>query len=168
MKLASAPWSLPGPVAQRGSALVVGLIMLVVLTILAITGMNVASTELVMAGGEQDRARAFNAAEAGIERAARTLGDVPATPGAEVTSAVTQVEGSSVNAATGAAVETFQTTTRYRGSTELINNFNGNKIQGFHYEIDSVGSSARGATSNHEQGAYLVNPTFGQQSFGPL
>ncbi len=113
-------------------------------------------------------ARAFNAAEAGIERATRTLGKVPATPGAAVTSAVTEVEGSSVSAATDAAVETFQTTTRYRGSTELVNTFNGNKIQGFHYEIGSVGRADRGATAHHEQGAYLVNPTFGQQSFGPL
>lgn len=156
------------PGAERGAALVVGLIMLVVLTILAITGMSIASTELIMAGSEQDRARAFNAAEAGIERATRTLSDVPAIPGASVEGAVTDVEGAAVNVATGEAVEQYQVTVSYRGSTEIINNFNGNKIQGFHYEVDSVGTASRGATSTHEQGAYLVNPTFGQNSFGPL
>lgn len=160
--------SLQSPAAQRGAALVVGLIMLVVLTILAVTGMNVASTELIMAGGEQDRARAFNAAEAGVERATRSLSDVPAAPGASQTTGPVAVEGSAINAATGDAVEQYEITISYRGSTEIVNNFNGNKIQGFHYEVDSVGTASRGAQSTHEQGAYLVNPNFGQNSFGPL
>jgi type IV pilus assembly protein PilX len=53
---------------QRGAALVVGMILLVVLTLLAVSGMNTASTELRMAGNEQFRKRAFEASESGIER----------------------------------------------------------------------------------------------------
>ena len=58
---------------QRGAALVVGMIMLAILTLLAITAMNTSSTELVMAGNEQFRERAFQMAEAGIEQAVRKL-----------------------------------------------------------------------------------------------
>src|SRR5258708_27097527 len=54
---------------QRGAALVIGLILLLLLTLLAVSAMNSASLEFVMAGNEQYRANAFSAAEAGIERA---------------------------------------------------------------------------------------------------
>jgi type IV pilus assembly protein PilX len=54
---------------QSGAALVVGLLLLLVLTILAISGMTTASLELQMAGNEQYQERAFQSAEAGIEQA---------------------------------------------------------------------------------------------------
>lgn len=57
---------------HSGAALVVGLILLVVLTIMAISSMNTASLDLIMAGNEQFRGRAFTAAETGIERAWNT------------------------------------------------------------------------------------------------
>lgn len=156
------------PHKQRGAALVVGLIMLVVLTILAITGMNVASTELVMAGTEQDRVRAFSAAETGVERAARALDDVPATPGSEVTVAATDVDGSSLNAATGDATERYETTTRFRGGSQICPNSSTQDVVSFHFEIESEGTAARGATSTHNQGVYLCNVTGGQESYGSL
>jgi hypothetical protein len=54
---------------QTGAALVVGLILLVVITILAISGMNTATTELAMARNDQNYENAFQAAETGLERA---------------------------------------------------------------------------------------------------
>ncbi|MGC3982268.1 MAG: pilus assembly PilX N-terminal domain-containing protein [Steroidobacteraceae bacterium] len=54
---------------QSGAALVVGLILLVALTLLALASMNTASLDLIMAGNEQFRSRAFAASEAGIEQA---------------------------------------------------------------------------------------------------
>ncbi len=54
---------------QQGAALVVGLILLVVITILAISGMNTATTELAMARNDQNYENAFQAAEAGLENA---------------------------------------------------------------------------------------------------
>src|SRR5258706_11270064 len=53
---------------ERGAALVIGLILLLMLTLLAVSGMNSASLEFIMAGNEQYRANAFQAAEAGIEQ----------------------------------------------------------------------------------------------------
>ena len=54
---------------QHGAALVVGLIMLVVITVLAISGMNTATTELAMARNDQNYENAFQAAENGLEQA---------------------------------------------------------------------------------------------------
>ncbi len=52
---------------QQGAALVVGLILLVVITILAISGMSTATTELAMARNDQNYENAFQAAETGLE-----------------------------------------------------------------------------------------------------
>jgi len=52
---------------QNGAALVVGLVLLVVITVLAISGMNTATTELAMARNDQNYENAFQAAETGLE-----------------------------------------------------------------------------------------------------
>jgi type IV pilus assembly protein PilX len=54
---------------QSGAALIVGLILLVVVTVLAISGMNTATTELAMARNNQSYENAFQAAETGLEAA---------------------------------------------------------------------------------------------------
>ncbi|MFQ6006381.1 MAG: PilX N-terminal domain-containing pilus assembly protein [Woeseia sp.] len=54
---------------QEGAALVVGLVLLVVITVLAISGMNTATTELAMARNDQNYETAFQAAETGLENA---------------------------------------------------------------------------------------------------
>ncbi len=55
--------------SQRGAALVVGLVLLVVVTVLAISGMNTATTELAIARNDQSFENAFQAAETGLELA---------------------------------------------------------------------------------------------------
>lgn len=57
------------PRKQKGAALVVGLVLLVVVTVLAISGMNTATTELAMARNKQNYENAFQAAETGLEQA---------------------------------------------------------------------------------------------------
>ena len=54
---------------QAGAALVVGLLLLVVITVLAISGMSTATTELAMARNDQGYENAFQAAETGLEEA---------------------------------------------------------------------------------------------------
>ena len=54
---------------QSGAALIVGLILLVVITILAVSGMNPATTALAMARNDQNHENAFQAAETGLETA---------------------------------------------------------------------------------------------------
>ncbi|MBT8091697.1 MAG: hypothetical protein KJN77_01590, partial [Gammaproteobacteria bacterium] len=55
--------------SQRGAALVIGLLLLVVITVLAVSGMNTATTELAMARNDQNYEYAFQAAETGLEYA---------------------------------------------------------------------------------------------------
>ena len=52
---------------QRGAALIVGLVLMVLITALAISGMNTATTELALARNDQVHEYAFQAAETGIE-----------------------------------------------------------------------------------------------------
>ena len=54
---------------QGGAVLVVSLILLVIITILAVSGMNTATTEIAMARNNQNSENAFQAAEAGLEQA---------------------------------------------------------------------------------------------------
>ena len=54
---------------QQGAALVIGLLLLVVITTLAVSGMNTATTELAMARNDQNYEFAFQAAETGLEQA---------------------------------------------------------------------------------------------------
>ena len=51
---------------QNGAALVIGLILLVVITVLAISGMSTATTALAMARNDQITENAFQAAETGL------------------------------------------------------------------------------------------------------
>jgi type IV pilus assembly protein PilX len=52
---------------QTGAALVIGLLLLVVITVLAVSGMNTATTELALARNDQNYEYAFQAAETGLE-----------------------------------------------------------------------------------------------------
>ena len=52
---------------QTGAALVVSLLLLVIITVLAVSGMNTATTELALARNDQNYEYAFQAAETGLE-----------------------------------------------------------------------------------------------------
>lgn len=57
---------LPGLHCERGTALVMALLILLILTVLGITAMNTSTLEERMAGNTQEATRAFEAAESGI------------------------------------------------------------------------------------------------------
>jgi type IV pilus assembly protein PilX len=140
---------------QGGAALVVGMLLLLVLTLLAISGMNTASLELSMAGNVQYHENAFRAAETGIERA-MTLGEfnpaeptqrLPATEGETLpipnssdrfaASIVPQLGGAAQPAIWGASWDAFST---------------------YHFQIESSGASARSAVANTVQGVAVIAP----------
>lgn len=132
---------------QSGAALVIGLVLLVILTLLAITGMNTSTTELIMAGNEQYRQNAFQAAETGRENALRVLATVP-TDGSVKTVAETPV--------VVGAKETFETTSQYIGEDQDIAGYRVGAFVGNHYTVRSTGRSARNALAEHEQGAFVI------------
>jgi type IV pilus assembly protein PilX len=146
------------PSRQRGAALAVGLILLLVLTVLAVSGMNTASMELVMAGNEQYRQRAFHASETGIELA---LADLPSVP---QTGAVMSVD----RALTGDTESDVVTASQYMGDDLNLTGFSAGKFVGLHYQISSVGTSARNSQSQQFQGAYVIQNTGGSETFGSI
>lgn len=132
---------------QGGAALVVGLILLAILTLLAMTGMNTASTELTMATNERLRDNAFRAAETGLEQTLSGLTGMPQSS-APIVGPVTAI--------TGSATDSFTTSTQYMGDDEQIPGSSAGKFVAFHYEITATGTSARGASAQQRSGAYVV------------
>ena len=133
---------------QRGAALVIGLLLLLVLTILAVSGMNSASLEFVMAGNEQYRANAFSAAEAGIER---TLDSGTFNP-----AVLTQNQN---GAATATDNWSTQTLTQLGGnSLPAMWGNSWNSFSTYHFEITSTGTSVRNATAINTQGVAIIAP----------
>ncbi len=143
---------------QTGAALVVGLMMLVVLTLLAISGMNTASTELVMASNEQYRQKAFQASGAGIEQALTVLATVPQS--------ATPTEAKDV--VPGEKDDKYTTSSLYMGDDLNLPGFSSGKFVGFHYQIVSTGNSQRNATSQQAQGAYVIQNAGAAGSFGSI
>jgi type IV pilus assembly protein PilX len=137
--------------SQRGAALVIGLILLMVLTLLAVSGMNSASLEYIMAGNEQYHSNAFRAAEAGVEQA-MLLGTF--TPGA----APELLNGT--NPATAGATDTWGYTLQSMFGGNPIPCFGGsiNATTRYAFEITSTGRSVRGATAVTTQGVNVVGP----------
>lgn len=130
---------------QHGAALVVGMILLLILTLLAISGMNTATTELTMAGNEQYRENAFRAAETGVERTMAT----------GLFNATTEVVEPVV---TLANTDTFQVTVRPRGTSPPPPGYSLGQFGAENFEIESTSTSARNANATHTQGLYLLVP----------
>ncbi len=152
---------------QRGAALIIGLILLAVITLLAVVGMNVSNSELASATSEQQRLRAFQAAEIGIEYGLERVFDVSTSNPNDVDLGTQTVTGSAINTATSAATDSYSLTGRYRGGSKLTDGF-GRNFYSFHFTVVSQGNSGRNARANHVQGAYVVNGTGGQDAYGPL
>ena len=140
---------------QRGAALVVGLLLLLVITLLAVAGMNSAAVEYVMAGNEQHRQNAFQAAETGIEQTIVTGGFIPAGPD-EVHNNV---------AVPNSTTDTYSTTLK----SDLLGlaqpapwGSSLNTFSSYYFTITSQGSflgtSVRSAQSTHSQGIAVPAP----------
>jgi type IV pilus assembly protein PilX len=153
MKVSTTKINRPRAHKQRGAALVVGLLLLLVVTLLAVAGMNSASLEFIMAGNEQYRGRAFQAAEAGIEQ---SLVDGVFNPGdpkkqtvdGEITfnakskDAYSAVIGRQLDGAAQPAIW---------GNTW-------NSFSTYHFEIASTGTSVRNSRSVNTQGVAVISP----------
>ncbi len=141
---------------QNGAALVVGLILLVVITVLAISGMNTATTELAMARNDQNTENAFQAAETGLE-AALAQGRFDTLATTTVTQNIT-------------ANESVSATVQFEDSTLVPDRaFSlgvGSGINAYHFIATSTASSQRDpgspsdrdTTAIHTQAFYVVGP----------
>lgn len=158
---------------ESGAALVVGLILLLVLTLLAISGVTTASLELQMAGNEQYQKVAFEAADAGIEQAmAAGVYNTNATVGTYDNPAVENpiadrgtgqpiancVEASNVIDAD--ECEYFLRFDQTSGQTIVPGGGYsiGTGFEAYHFVIDSYGVAPRGGSAEHRQSFYVVGP----------
>ena len=164
---------------QHGAALVVGLLLLLVLTILAISGMTTASLEMLMAGNEQYQERAFQAADSAVERAITagiyntnaTVGTY--TPSGDPNVAPTPARGTgqqgcvqtiSSDGTTGTdsddCYEYFIRFDEQSGTTPVPGGGYslGTGFNAYHFVVDAYGTSDRGAQSDHQASFYVIGP----------
>ncbi len=132
---------------QRGAALVVGLVLLLVMTLLGVTGISGNTLDLVMAGNTQHSQDAFEAAESAIQ-AEILRGPLDDIEVPRVT------EGYQFNPGV-----TADATTTYSNTQLPPPGYSLSEYRSDHYQVDSMGQSARGARSNHLQGFYVVVPS---------
>jgi type IV pilus assembly protein PilX len=147
------------PARQRGAALVVGLILLAVLTLLAVSGMNTASTELIMAGNEQYRQQAFQASATGLERALITLPTLSQTPAPQP---------GTKTAVPGTTTDFYLTSSQYMGDDLDLPGFSSGKFVGLHYQITSTGMSVRDAQVEQVQGAFVIQSAGGNPDYSSI
>lgn len=143
------------PKRQRGAALVIGLVLLMVLTVLGVSGMSTATLELTMASNAQFSQDAFQAAETGIDLviARRTFNTIPGDPGNVIP--LTPLGDGSYAA---------QSVTGFQGTTPVPDiGFSAGVgtpgvVQAYHFDVVSIGTGPRNARSTHNQSFYVVGP----------
>jgi Tfp pilus assembly protein PilX len=138
------------PARERGAALVIGLLLLAALTLIAIAGLRSAAVELIMSGNAQFYSNAFQASETGIEQSFATGTYNPGAP-AQVLQA--NVPGSATDAYTS-------TIAPQNGGNPLpaLWGNSWNSFSTYHFQVQSVGTAARGAAATHNQGVMVIAP----------
>ena len=152
---------------QRGAALIVGLVLLAVITLLAVVGMNISNSELASANSEQIRIRAFQAAEAGLENGIFMVegGKAKGTRASPHAEDAVGAEGSPEDE-DGNAIDTYTLTTARQGVGSAPGY--GSQFSAFHFSVQSDGRSARNTLVTNEVGAFVVNGTGTDSTFEAL
>jgi len=141
---------------QQGAVLIVGLLLLVVITVLAVSGMHTATTELAMARNDQTYENAFQAAETGLENALSRAPFSASGPPVVVTPTPT-------------SYEVVTATIQFEDSTlvpdKAFSLGTGSGISAYHFNatsqaeyVISVGND-RNASAVHTQAFYVVGPS---------
>ena len=150
---------------EGGAALVVGLILLLVLTVLGISGMVTATLELQMAGNVQYQERAFQAAETGIEAVISSPALSTSWTLANMTnsSSSTYAAQNQQSSVPGSSADQYNARTYYdtaAGGTAVPDGGYsiGTGLEAYHFVTESVGVSQRGSRDTHTQSFYLLGP----------
>lgn len=132
---------------QTGATLIVGLVLLLVLTVLAVSGMNTATMEVAMAGNTQFHQAAFQMAEDGIDV---VIGRREYATDLDRTIAIDGCPD-------GVDADECVAVTSFEGNLPVIDEaFSSSAVEAFHFEIRSNGRGPRNAESTHVQGFYVV------------
>ena len=133
----------PSARVQRGATLIVGLVLLLVLTVVGVSGMNTATMEINMAANTQFQQDAFQMTEDGLDTVIarrdyttdgpRTLDWIGDTPFDR------------------------RAVTEYRINTGVPDAaFSAGEVEAFHFDVRSVGRGPRNAQSEHVQSFYVI------------
>ena len=128
---------------QAGATLVVGLVLLLVLTVLGVSGMNTATMEVTMAGNLQFQQDAFQMAEDAI--------DIALAQRNYTTDEIRTVDW------LGDPNRDRRSVTTYIGNTSVPDAaFSAELYDAFHFDVTSLGRGPRNATATHTQSFYVV------------
>jgi hypothetical protein len=127
--------------SQTGATLIVGLVLLLVLTVVGVSGMNTATMEITMAANTQFQQDSFQLAEDGIDIA---IGNRMYS-----TDAPRTIDW------LGNADYDRRAVTAYRMNTLAFGSSSG-ELEAFHFDITSIGRGPRNASSEHTQSFYVV------------
>jgi hypothetical protein len=139
---------------ERGTALIMSLVILMILTILGITAMSTASLEERMSGNTQESTRAFQAAESGLNEALNTAGalDLNKTDSTCGDGSSLPFSYSQMNASTSVCTAFVQFTPPKRGSGY------GNSVEAANFNQKSTGSTGVGGKAVVNQGVAQIVP----------
>ncbi|MEJ0087543.1 MAG: hypothetical protein WDO72_17860 [Pseudomonadota bacterium] len=124
---------------QRGTTLVIGLILLSLVTLLGLAGASTAHVERLLAQNALFRENAASAASAGIESAISRIVNLSASPADPATAAV------SGSGFMPGSADRYETTTRFAGFEAALPQLPGASLAGAHFEIVSTGFASRRA-----------------------
>lgn len=158
-----------GPAAQSGMALVVALVLLLAVTVLAISGIIMATSELRMARNQRLQERAFQAAETGLERAYESIANdeiLSTTTIAGQPEGTVAFQGKSYidpdEALDPATNDQLEYRILFEGSSPsgdlIIGSSTGAGLNAYHFSVESSGYAPDGAQSDHVQGFYIIGP----------
>lgn len=131
--------------SQRGMALVFALVVLLILTILGVSGLRTSSIEQLMSGNVQEQTRAFEAADSGLSRALNDMKNNTATvdptqyTSTPYTYSVTTSNGSEKTSATATAATPTLTQI---GPSVRSNNPSGSNTCTAYYDQNVVGATS--------------------------
>jgi len=139
--------------SSRGVALIVTLVLLLLVTLLATTGMRISTAEVAMAGNEQFHRQAMDAASAGVEAVIAQLAKSGLDRSTSITVADTTASGD------------YLASARYVGESRSVPGFSAGKFSVRHFEIESTGGAARDASDDQAQGVMVVSSTGDVETF---
>jgi Tfp pilus assembly protein PilX len=145
---------------QRGSALIVSMVFLIILTILGISTMTTSRVEIRMAVNQQSADQAFQASASGIDQtlSQTNIFDTNAAAGINNTFYYRQTVGGPFTNGTNNFMETVNTNTLFEVTAPPPGFSLGSKVTAFHFRILSTGNSVAGSESQQVQGFYKIGP----------
>jgi type IV pilus assembly protein PilX len=131
------------PAKQAGATLIVGLVLLLVLTVVGVSGMNTATMEITMAANTQFQQDAFQMTEDAVDIVLGTR---------DYTTDEDRIVDWLVNPDYDRRAVTV-----YRMNTDVPDAaYSSDEVEAFHFDVTSVGRGPRNATSAQTQSFYVV------------